>query len=96
MAPSRAKKLAGAVALAGVAIGIHIFLPPVSPSKLAWLSAGTSRGDVERILGPPTDVLKASVLGAEAWRYHVPLRFGWVDVFFDEQGRVLEHNYERF
>jgi outer membrane protein assembly factor BamE (lipoprotein component of BamABCDE complex) len=91
----------GVVALSGVALlllatCIHAFLPAVATSKLARVTPGTTRADAERILGRPVQILIPSAFGAETWRYEVSLRFGWVDVFFDDQGRVIEHNYERF
>ena len=75
---------------------VHAFLPPVAASKLSQLTPGTTQVDAKRILGRPVQVLSPSAAGAETWRYQVSLRFGWVDVFFDGQGRVIDHNYERF
>jgi hypothetical protein len=71
-------------------------MPPVSASRLAKLVRGTTKADAEQILGRPAEVLRPAVFGSEAWRYRTPLRFGWVDVFFDERGRVMEYNYEKF
>ena len=84
------------MALLIVALCIHALLPPVAHSKLVRLTPGTPRTEVERILGRPAEVLIPSAFGAEAWRYQVSLRFGWVDIFLDDQGRVIGHNYETF
>jgi len=83
-------------AAAFIALCVHVFLPPVSGAKLAQVSKGTPQIDVARTLGRPDEVLKPSVFGEEAWRYQTRLRFGWVDIFFDKEGRVIEYNYERF
>ena len=96
---ANAKRMAAVIAGAAVlplALCIHAFLPPVPHSKLARLAPGTTRNEAEKILGRPVAVLRPAAIGAEAWRYQVSLRFGWVDVFFDEDGRLIEHNYERF
>ena len=88
--------VAALVALPFVVLCVHAFLPPVSASKLARLTKDTTQAEAERILGRPVEVLKPSVFGQEAWRYQTALRFGWVDVFFDEHGHVMDYNYERF
>jgi hypothetical protein len=82
------------IVLFAIGLGVHAFLPPVAHSKLAPLTKDTTRYEVELILGKPASVIPA-VFGDEAWRYETKLRFGWVDVFF-ENGKVIEYNYERF
>ena len=93
---SRVLKFVVFFGLASVAIALHVLIPPVPYSKLDRLAAGIARSDTERLLGKPRAVLSPSAFGAVTWRYSVPFRFGWVDVFFDERGRVLSHNCERF
>lgn len=79
-----------------VALCIHAFLPPVPEARLSQISRGLPQANVERILGRPVERQNWSIHGGEMWRYNTPLRFGWVDVFFDKDGDVVEYNYERF
>jgi hypothetical protein len=91
-----AKVFAAVVAVMASGLGIHAFLPPVSKSEISRVTAGTPAAQVERTLGRPAVVLEQALFGSEAWRYQVPLRFGWVDVFFDDERRVIHHNFEMF
>lgn len=75
---------------------VNAFLPPIAASKLERLTQDTTQVEVERILGRPAQVFKPSGFNQESWRYQTPLRFGWVDVYFDEHGNFREYNYERF
>ena len=82
--------------LVPISLCVHVFLPPVSHSKLSRLSQGATLAEAKQLLGTPVAVITPSAFGAQTWRYQVPLRFGWVDLFFDERGQLIEHNYERF
>ena len=74
----------------------HAFLPPVAASKLAQLSKGIAEADAERLLGKPREIITPSAFGAVTWRYQVPFRFGYVDLFFEQDKRLSSYNYERF
>jgi len=77
-------------------VGVVSFLSPAVPQrKLDKLTASMSQVDAERLLGRPTEVFKWDD-GTIVLRYTSSFHSGWVDVFFENDGRYREYNYERF
>ena len=76
--------------------GAVSFLSPAVPQrKLDKLTASTSQPNAERLLGRPTESFKWDD-GTIVLRYTSAFHSGWVDVFFEKDGRYREYNYERF
>jgi hypothetical protein len=86
--------LAGFVLLA-ITGSISFLSPAVSQRKLDKPTASTSQQDAERLLGRPTESFTWND-GTIVLRYTSAFHSGWVDVFFERDGRYREYNYERF
>lgn len=77
-------------------VGVISFLAPAVPQRqLDKLTAGISQQDAERLLGRPTECFTWSD-GTIVLRYTSAFHSGWVDVFFESNGRYREYNHERF
>jgi hypothetical protein len=73
-----------------VAFGDYIFeRPPVSLRKLENLKAGDTKHSVAMALGRPTSTNESE------WVYTRPGGWGIVRIFFDTNGTVLRHDYDR-
>ena len=88
---SRATKT-GLVAVAGILLffGINAFQPPVPLSKVDSIKEGMTPGEVRAILGKPTKFYASG-----QWTYTHPLRFGYVNVWWNGGKAWLAH-YETF
>jgi len=63
---------------------------PIFPRQVyEKLRPGMSKAEVQAIIGPPT-----STYGADDWRYERKWNPGWVEVQFNEAGRLLYVNDE--
>lgn len=86
--------LAVFVLLAIAGIG-SFFSPAVPKRKLDRLTASMSQADAERLLGRPTKSFNRND-GTIVLRYTSAFHSGWVDIFFQTDGRYRYYNYERF
>jgi hypothetical protein len=88
---SRAAKT-GLGVVAGILLffGINAFQPPVPLSKVDRIKEGMTPGEVRAILGEPT-----KIYGSRQWTYTHPLRFGYVNVWWNGDKAGLAH-YETF
>ena len=90
------KAIPAMTAVGIAAVGIHAALPPVRESRLRELVEGrTTRVEATRLFGTPTSISR-SATGRQHWHYSVALRFGYLDMIFDESSRLVNYNYERF
>ncbi|MCG6157294.1 hypothetical protein L1A08_15940 [Rubinisphaera sp. ICM_H10] len=91
--------LKGLLTVALIVIAVHTtncyLSPPVSQSKLDSLSVGMELSEVELLLGAPQHRI-VGVDGSTVLRYSSKFRSGWIDVFFERNGRYTEYNYEQF
>ncbi|MDB6026855.1 MAG: hypothetical protein JWM68_3078 [Verrucomicrobiales bacterium] len=85
----------GIIGVSIIAFTLDTLLPPASERKLAFLIRGTtSTQEVEDIFGKPQRVRGDGT--RQAWRYSPRFCMGYLDVFFDASGRLVDYNYERF
>ena len=93
--PDRARSAAGCliIALLGMVLlggGAWWILGPVIPAKTLRGLHGVTQADVRGILGDPTEIQEH-----EIWIYKRPGNPGWVEIAFDEDGRVWSINDEQ-
>lgn len=84
-----------AVVLLAIAGMISFLSPAVSQRKLDKLTPSMSQQDAERLLGRPVESFTWND-GTIVLRYTSAFHSGWVDVFFETDGRYRDYNYERF
>ena len=63
--------------------------PIIPPESLARVERGMSKEEVVALLGQPSEETNET-----EWKYFRKYRIGWVEVFFDVDGRVVEVNTE--
>jgi hypothetical protein len=69
--------------------GYRIIGPAVPKSLLMSIKPGMSKAEVRGILGAPKNIV-----GNCEWKYGPGENVGWVEVWFDAQGRVSHINDE--
>ena len=65
------------------------FGPVISRSTLAEIEPGDSKHRVRELLGSPNGTITP-----QSWGYERSFNPGWVTVYFDKDGRVMEVNDE--
>ena len=76
----------------GVLLLAYAFQQPVSQSKLDKLRNGMSQEEVQAILGSPTERYDSG-----QWTYTRRLVFGYVNLRWDDEGKLEDlYNFERF
>lgn len=82
--------IAGLCLLIAVAWLVYAMIgPAVSRSRLAQIRMGMTKSEVREVLGEPSENGNL-----HQWEFSSPLNFGWVEISFDDQGRVTEINDE--
>lgn len=90
--PTKVKTALVATVVGFVLLAVDTLMPPVPESKLTFLSKGSTTNEVLAIFGTPRHRSKSG----RHWRYQPRLRMGYFDLHFDERGRLIDYNFERF
>ena len=90
----RLRSLLLAFGLVAVALGlgrfVHSAVGPIFPrSVLDKLAPGMTKAQVQSLVGPP-----ARTYGEDQWQYQRAFNPGWVEIWFDGDGKLLDVNDE--